>query len=176
MLINNYEIAVTSPACEPGAERYAAKAKFTMDISEVLPYLNAVLTEVEYHPGAHALAWKKPGHTVVFHAFEIAISDVKDRDGAEQEIKELVELVNKTWHRKDEITPSLAVRQRLTPMAIHQLLPRTNCKECGEPSCWLFAAKLATAQKVIADCSPLLADEYNEQRAALEEMVSLDSL
>lgn len=176
MLINNYEIEVTSPACEPGAERYAAKAKFAMDISEVLPYLNATLSEVEYHPGAHALTWKKAGYLVVFHAFEIAISDVKDRDDAEKEIKALVELVNQTWHRKDEITPSLAVRQRLAPMAVHQLLPRTNCKQCGEQSCWIFAAKLATAQKKIADCTPLFEDQYIEQRAALEEMVNLDQL
>jgi len=43
MLIENYELEVFTPPCDPGAERYAAKAHLTADISEILPYLNATL-------------------------------------------------------------------------------------------------------------------------------------
>jgi hypothetical protein len=82
MLIEKYDLEVFTPPCDPGAERYAARARLTVDISEVLPYLNATLRGAIYHPGANALTWKKGGHNIAFHAYEIAASNVEDREGA----------------------------------------------------------------------------------------------
>ena len=75
MLIEKYDLEVFTPPCEPGAERYAARARLMTDISEILPYLNATLRGAVYHPTAKALTWKKGGHNVAFHAYEIATSD-----------------------------------------------------------------------------------------------------
>ncbi|MBN1451036.1 MAG: hypothetical protein JW963_08485 [Anaerolineales bacterium] len=171
MLIEKYDLEVFTPPCDPGAERYAARARLTVDISEVLPYLNATLRGAIYHPGANALTWKKGGHNIAFHAYEIAASNVEDREGAEQEIKGLIDLVNRTWVHRAEITPSTETRQRPSPMAIYKLLPNTNCKQCGEPTCYSFALKLAAAQKKLADCPPLTESQYAENLAALEEIV-----
>lgn len=170
MLIENYDLEVFTPPCDPGAERYAARARLTVDISEVLPYLNATLRGAIYHPGANALTWKKGGHNIAFHAYEIATSNVEDREGAEQEIKGLIDLVNRTWERKNEITPDTTTRQRPTPIAIYKLLPNTNCKKCGEPTCYSFALKLAASQKKLTDCPVLSEASYAQQLTALEEM------
>lgn len=171
MLIEKFDLEVFTPPCEPGAERFAAKAHLEVDISEVLPYLNATLRGAIYHPGANALTWKKGGHNIAFHAYEIATSNVEDRDGAEKEIKGLIDMVNRTWERRAEITPSTETRQRPTPMAIYKLLPNTNCKQCGDPTCYSFALKLAASQKKLADCPALLEPQYTEKLAALEEMI-----
>lgn len=64
MLIEDYEVDVFTPPCEPGAERFSAVAKLTVDISEVLPYLNATLRGAVYLPEANALTWKKGGHNI----------------------------------------------------------------------------------------------------------------
>jgi ArsR family metal-binding transcriptional regulator len=172
MLIEKYDLEVFTPPCDPGAERYAARARLTADISEVLPYLNATLRGAIYHPGANALTWKKGGHNIAFHAYEIATSNVEDREGAEKEIKALIELVNRTWERRAEIAPDTSMRQRPTPMAIYKLLPNTNCKECGEPTCYSFALKLTAAQKKLANCPPLAEPQYAEKLAALEQIVT----
>lgn len=171
MLIEQYDLEVFTPPCEPGAERFSAIARLKVDISEVLPYLNTSLRGAVYHPAAKALTWKKGGHNIAFHPFEIATSNAVDRAGAEKEIKGLIELVNRTWERRDEITPSTATRQRPTPMAVYKLLPGTNCKECGEATCWVFAAKLALSQKKLADCPVLSEPQYADRLAALEEIV-----
>lgn len=171
MLIEKYDVNVFTPPCEPGAERYAAVARLIADISEVLPYLNATLRGAIYHPGAQALTWKKGGHNIAFHSYEIATSNVEDRDGAEKELKGLIDLVNRTWERRTEITPDTTTRQRPTPMAIYKLLPNTNCKQCGESTCYSFALKLAAAQRKLADCQPLREPQYAEKLAALEEIV-----
>ena len=70
-----------------------------------------------------------------------------------------------------EITPSYETRQRPTPMAVYQLLPRTNCRQCGEPTCFSFALKLAASQSQIADCPPLCEAAYADRLAALEAIV-----
>jgi ArsR family metal-binding transcriptional regulator len=171
MLIEKYDLDIFTPPCEPGAERYAAAARLTADISEVLPYLNATLRGAIYHRAANALTWKKGGHNVAFHAYEIATSNVEDRDAAIEELDGLIKLVNRTWERRAEITPDYETRQRPTPMAVYKLLPQTNCKRCGEPTCFTFALKLAASQKKIADCPPLSEPQHADRLAALQAIV-----
>ncbi len=171
MLIEHYDLDIFTPPCEPGAERYAATARLTADISEVLPYLNATLRGAIYHRAANALTWKKGGHNIAFHAYEIATSNVEDRDAAIKKLDGLIKLVNRTWERRAEITPDYETRQRPAPMAVFKLLPQTNCKQCGEPTCFTFALKLAASQKKIADCPPLSEPQYADRLAALQAIV-----
>ena len=171
MLVNNYDLDIFTPPCDPGAERFSAIGHLAEDISAVFPYLNATLRGAVYHPAANALTWKKAGHNIAFNAFKIAISNTEDRDGAEKELKGLIDLVNRTWERRDEITPSTEVRRRPTTMAIYKLLPQSNCKECGEPTCWIFASRLVASQKSLADCPLLKKPEYSTKLSALEDLV-----
>jgi len=173
MLIETYDLEVFTPPCDPGSERYAARARLTTDISEVLPYLNATLRGAMYHPTANALTWKKSGHNIAFHACEIAASNVENREGAEKELKGLIDLVNRTWERRSEITPNLETRQRPTPMAVFILMPQTNCKQCGEPTCYTFAIKLIAAKKTLNDC-PSLTDAQNIEKLNALEAILID--
>jgi len=170
-LIEKYDVEVFTPPCEPGAERFAARARLIVDISDVLPLLNATLRGALYMPEAAALTWKKGGHNVAFHAYEIATSNVEDRVAAETELRSLVALVNRTWERRAEITPDTTIHKRPSPMMIFKLLPNTNCGQCGEPTCFAFALKLAAAQKMLAECSPLREPLYSEKLAALQAIV-----
>ncbi len=171
MLIESYDLDVFTPACEPGAERFAAKARLKTDISEVLPYLNATLRGAVYHRSAVALTWKKGGHNLAFHAYEIATSNVEDRDAAIKEIDSLIKMVNRTWEQRAEITPDYEIHQRPAPMAVYKLMPQINCKQCGEPTCYTFALKLAASQKKIADCPPLQEPQYAEKLASLQAII-----
>ena len=49
----------------------------------------------------------------------------------------------------------------LSGIQIYKLLPQTNCKECGFPTCLAFAMKLAAKQVELDDC-PHVADEAKE--------------
>jgi acetyl-CoA decarbonylase/synthase complex subunit gamma len=52
----------------------------------------------------------------------------------------------------------------LTGIQIYKLLPKTNCKECGFPTCLAFAMKLAAKQVELADC-PYVSEESQAQLA-----------
>jgi ArsR family metal-binding transcriptional regulator len=171
MLIEDYDLEVFTPPCDPGAERFSAVAHVEADLRDVLPLLNATLRGAVYHPGAHALTWKKGGHNIAFHADRVATSNVEDRDAAVRELNGLIKLVNRTWSHREEITPDFEAHQRPTPMAVYKLLPQTNCKRCGEPTCYTFALKLAVSQHALDECPVLLDPDHAEQRAELEALI-----
>jgi ArsR family metal-binding transcriptional regulator len=171
MLIEHYDLDIFTPPCDPGAERYSAIARLVTDISPVLPYLNTTLRGAVYTQAANALTWKKGGHNLAFHAYEIATSNVEDRESAVKELEGLIDLVNRTWERRAEITPDHETRRRPTAMALYKLLPATNCRQCGQPSCWNFALKLAAAQLQPAACPPLGEPGYADRLAALEALL-----
>lgn len=172
MLIEKYDLGIFTPPCDPGAERFAARARLQVDISAVLPYLNATLRGAVYHKGANSITWKKGGHNIAFHPYEIATSNVEDRNGAINEIKGLVDLVNRTWERRAEIKPSEETKRRPKPMQIYQLLPKTNCKKCGEATCIAFAAGLILGKRSPNECTPLQHEvSLAENKAALEAIL-----
>ncbi len=172
MLIEHYDLKVYTPPCDPGAERFSAFAELAVDISEVLPYLNATLRGAIYHRAANALTWKKSGHAIAFHATQIATSNVEDYEAAVKEIDGLIKLINRTWERRSEIMPDTETHQRPPLMTVYKLLPQTNCKQCGEPTCYSFAIKLVASQKKLADCPPLCEPVYAEMLKNLRDLVS----
>ena len=52
----------------------------------------------------------------------------------------------------------------LTGIQIFKLLPKTNCKECGVPTCLAFAMNLASG-KAELDACPYVSDEAREKLA-----------
>jgi len=52
----------------------------------------------------------------------------------------------------------------LSGIQIYKLLPQTNCKECGFPTCLAFAMKLAAKQVELATC-PYVSEASNAQLA-----------
>ncbi len=53
----------------------------------------------------------------------------------------------------------------LTGIEIFKMLPKTNCKECGFPTCLAFAMALASGKAELAAC-PYVSDEAKEKLAA----------
>jgi len=171
-MIGSYDLEMLTPPCDPGSAQLVAKARLSVDIASVLPYLNAILSGANYLPEAESLTWHDDGHAVAFHPSEIAVSSVDDRDDATRVIDGLVDLVNRTWRRKDEIVPSVATLRRPTPMAVYRLLPGTNCKECGQPGCWHFALKLVVADVTTGDCPQLTQPEFASRLTELRSLVA----
>jgi acetyl-CoA decarbonylase/synthase complex subunit gamma len=53
----------------------------------------------------------------------------------------------------------------LTGIQIYKYLPKTNCKECGQPTCLAFAMKLAASQAELSAC-PYVSEESKKALAA----------
>jgi ArsR family metal-binding transcriptional regulator len=170
MLIENYDLDVETVPCEPGAAEFAAIVRLTVDIGPVLPYLNRTLRGAVYNRQAPSLAWKKGGRNIAFWSYKIAIGHLEDRTEAEKVARGLVDMVNRAWERREETEPDYEMRKRPGPLEVYNLLPRSNCKACGQPTCYTFAIKLALGQVKLADCPTL---QEPERAAQLDQLISL---
>lgn len=64
----------------------------------------------------------------------------------------------------------------LTGLQIYKLLPQTNCKECGFPTCLAFAMKLAAKQAELAACPYVSASSKDQLEAASQPPIRLVTL
>jgi acetyl-CoA decarbonylase/synthase complex subunit gamma len=64
-----------------------------------------------------------------------------------------------------------AGKKELSPIDIYKLLPKTNCKECGEENCMAFATKIVNREAQIDQCLPLLKEKNSKAYNELKEML-----
>ena len=150
--ITDYDFRLISPACHPGADIWSVKISFSKDISSLLPLLNAELENADYNHQAKVLVWKSGEKKYAFRPKEISVAPLRDREQAPAFCSEAVEIVNDIWQRKDEIEPDYTKRELPTVMELYKKLPRSNCGECGYPTCMAFAAALRTGKAPAEDC------------------------
>jgi ArsR family metal-binding transcriptional regulator len=170
MLIDDYETALSTPACDLESPVYAAKVTLKVDISEVLPYVNASVERGEFIPGIPVLVWTEGGRKYALRDREMAISGILDRDEADNLVSALVAKVNDIWERREGLEPSYATVEKPKVLDIFKLLPRTNCKQCGAPTCMAFADMIAKDKKTLDECPPLLEPDREVQLTSLKDM------
>ena len=154
-LLKGYSKEIFRPACNPGFESVHCIAHLEQDISAVLPYLNAVLGGFEYLQDPPAVIFRSQGKIITVHGRKIAINALKDGDEADKILAWLQREINAAWENRNGIEPSYEGVPKPKLIEILKLLPRTNCRECGEPTCMVFAARMAEGAKGAEDCPPL---------------------
>ena len=172
MLLQAVEPQVVLPPCDFERETVNVIGRFQENISPILPYLNATQPKALFNKAAHILRFRFEGHQVTLQPHEMAIGGLADADEAVETLTRLQRLINDTWERRDEIMPSTVERKRLKALDVYKLLPGTNCKACGEPTCFVFANKLTTGQVEVELCAPLCTDDaYADKRGQLMAML-----
>ena len=61
--------------------------------------------------------------------------------------------------------------KELSPIDVYKLLPKTNCKECGQDNCMAFATKIVNREVTVDQCPPLLKKENEKAYKALKELL-----
>jgi acetyl-CoA decarbonylase/synthase complex subunit gamma len=61
--------------------------------------------------------------------------------------------------------------KEISPIDVYKLLPKINCKECGEENCMAFATKIVNREVNIDQCPPLLKAESAKAYGQLKEML-----
>ncbi|MDP3880307.1 MAG: (Fe-S)-binding protein [Dehalococcoidales bacterium] len=153
--IEKYELRLVEPECAPGSARYGALVTPENDISPLFPYLNAVMKNAWYDHENRVLILREPEQAYALRPREIRIGRANDYSHAQQLASEIVEKINAVWQAKDSITPLYTERKIPGVMAIFKLLPKTNCKECGYPTCLAFSADLRAGKVSPEQCPPL---------------------
>lgn len=170
-LLASIEITHTLPClADPSKIRFHAHASASLD--SVLPYLNTELKGAIYNHSVPALTFGRGHRTICLHSRLITGAKIDDVEDARAVLDWLKDLINTTWARRDDIAPSYERRERLTPIDIYRLLPRTNCRRCGLSTCLAFAVELAAEEHNVIRCAPLFDADHADRRRLLIAMLA----
>lgn len=170
MLINKYDLEMYSPPCDPGSPVWVAKVKVDADLKDLMPYINATVRNGFFDKRVPTIVWREGAHKYAVREKEVAINNLKDREHAMRVAKKLVDRLNDIWEGREEITPDYTTRIPPKLLDVLRFLPRTNCGECGVPSCMAFAAQLIEGERCVEDCPPLLEAGMEEKLEKLREL------
>ena len=176
MLLREWRITEILP-CIVNPEWIRIKTELSDDVSEVLPYLNAIIKEAVYNPKGKSLTFRFRGGQMLVTIFPRAINlaQVPNLDEGKEALDELKNLINESWERRRELTP-VYEKRALKAKDILDLLPKTNCRECGLPTCFAFAVAITRGERKPGDCPPLRTSRYRENAEALKGLLKTAGL
>ena len=161
MLLKGYRKEVFTPKCNPGFQSLHCIAHLDGDISEVLPYLNSELGGSQYTQDPPSVTFKVHGKLITVHSKQIAINALKDEAEADKVLEWLKRVINETWDMREEIEPRFTGISKPQILNILKLLPKTNCAECGQKTCMVFASLMVEGVKGPEDCPEI--DDQNKE-------------
>jgi ArsR family metal-binding transcriptional regulator len=157
LLLKSYTREIFRPVCNPSFTSLHCIAYLDQDVSRVLPYLNTVLGGFEFIDDPPAVTFLSMGRLISVHSRKIAINALKDVNEADKILKWLVKEINMAWEHRNTIRPTHKGVAKPNIVEILKCLPKTNCRRCNEPTCLVFACRLAEGVHLPSGC-PLLAE------------------
>jgi ArsR family metal-binding transcriptional regulator len=173
-LITRYEYEIAEAPCAPGSGRYGVRIILSEDISPVFPYLNTVLEETYYDHENKVLIGREERRQYAFRTTEIRVAGVNEAAQAPEAVRKAVELVNRIWQERATIKPSFAERKLPTAIDIYRHLPKTNCRQCGYPTCLVFASELRTGKCMLEQCLQLFLQENTARLLAIRKLFAIE--
>jgi len=172
MLLHEYKITkVGRSFCNP--EWVAVTAELSDDISEVLPYLNSVVKNAVYTPEAPNLNFKMDTGFISLIPREISVGQVACEEDGMKVLDYVKKLINDTWEKRASITPIYERKGEIKAKDILGFLPKTDCRDCGLPTCFAFAVALLKGQKRLQDCSASSKLEFAQDKEALIRLLQI---
>ena len=158
MLLKGYRKEMLLPRCGNTFQSLHCIAHFDEDIGEVLPYLNAVLGGDVYIKEPPSVTFKAHGKLITVYARKIAINALRDEEEADHILEWMKQEINDAWENRDTIVPKYDGKAVPHILEIYKLLPKSNCKKCGQPTCIMFASLATQGAKGFIDCPKLTAE------------------
>ena len=171
-LIIDYKFELIEDHHSPGSGRYGVRVVLPADISASFAYLNTILDDTLYDHENNILIGTNNRRRYAFRPHEIHVGMVADTSEATSIVAEVIELVNRVWKEREHITPSLRERKLPSVYDIYRLLPGTNCKECGYPTCLACAADIRNGFISLEGCPLLSKPEYKQNRDQIRTLFS----
>lgn len=162
MLLTGYTKRISRPECLPSSENVYCLATLNEDVSEALPYLNAVLRSKEYFRDPPEMLFHLQGRIIRIGAREILINRLEDEEEADQVLAWWKDKINEVWEKRAGIIPSFEGRVKPKLIDVLRLLPKTNCRKCGQPTCLVFASQVTEGKCGGQQCPELSAENRDK--------------
>lgn len=174
-LITAYSFDLVEDHHHPGSGHFGVRVILPVDISTVFPYLNSVLDDSRYDHENGILIGVYERQRYAFRPHEIQAGAVSDQSEASPVAGAVVKLINRIWQNHEDIIPCLRERKLPAVYDIYKLLPRTNCRACGYPTCLACAADIRNGVISLDKCPLLSNPQYEQKRELIRNLFSSTS-
>lgn len=144
------------------ANCFSARFELDWEMTPLFPYLNAAIESAQYYNKPEFIKFLLDDHLCALYPREGAFTPVADRGEAVEFLRRLMEFLVELDHRRETIIPNFRRYNPVSAMDIFSLLPGSNCRECGYPTCLAFAAALSRQLTSPVKC-PHLANPVEEK-------------
>ena len=172
MLLKGYRKEIFNPTCNSNFQSVHCIAYLDEDIGEVLPYLNAALGGDTYIKSPPSVTFKTHGKLITVHARKIAVNALKNEAEADHFLEWLKEEINNAWINRETIVPKFDGASKPHILEVYKLLPKTNCRKCGQPTCMMFSSLAVEGIKEHNDCPSLKEEDAGKLRNYLAQFNS----
>ncbi len=171
MYLNYITLSRTLPClAEPGKIIVIGKPDRALD--DVIPYLATLPGIISYNPETCTLTFRRRPGFLTLYSDKVYITQVRNSTEGLELLTALLDAINEVWEHRDELVAITTKKRAPGHLEIWELLPRTNCRQCGEATCLAFAVSLIQQTHELDECIPLRNDPNQEgHRATLETML-----
>jgi ArsR family metal-binding transcriptional regulator len=162
-------IMVLAP-CVADMTKIRLIAHLSGDLTEVFPYMNAVMREASYNRNGPTFTFMDGYRMISMYPRRIAVAKADEIVDAWRTLEAIRRRANEVWQRRDQIEPSYEMREKPPALEIFRRLPRTNCRACGEQTCLAFAIRVYMGEVPVGRCKPVFAGESGHLKDALLEI------
>lgn len=162
-------IMVLAP-CVADETKIRLIAHISGDLTEVFPYLNAVIPTASYNRNGPTFTFMDGYRMISLYSRRITVAKADEIVNAWRVLETIRVRANETWLRRREIRPCDEMRKKPPALEIFKRLPRTNCRACGERTCLAFATKVWSGAARPSQCKPVFEGEHAHLRDPLQEI------
>lgn len=163
-MVLRYAIDKVLP-CIADPARIRVIVRIDRDLSPLFPFMKGHLKRGIYLKDPPSFSFKREGKIITIYGDSITLTKLKDETEIEEEVTRVSAVVEFVEQHREEITPDHSSGRDLSPIALLKVLPRTNCKVCGEQTCLAFVLKLLADERSIGECRPLFTQEHERERS-----------
>lgn len=162
-------IVVLAP-CIADETKIRLIAHISVDMTAVLPYLNAEIRSACYNENGPMLTFMDGHRLITIYPHKIAVGKADEIIDAWRTLEMIRFLSNDVYARRAKIEPLYSMRKKPAALEIYGRLPKTNCGRCGQKTCMAFALTLWSGNAKPAMCEPIFMAEYAHLRDAFLEI------
>ncbi len=173
MLLKDINILNIAP-CVVVPDRIRFRARFSDNISEIMPYLNGMIKNAIYNHEGMILSLTKDERLITLYPKEVTVAKALNNNDASEIVEWLKNLINETYTNRENIAPVYERHSRPSPLVIYGWLPKkSKCRLCGEQTCLAFAAQLITGGKQLHDCPVIWEPGKEDVLESLKELLGV---
>ena len=157
--------------CIADSTKFRTIASMTPPLGGVLKVLEPLFPRGRYSDRIGALITQKGEViTTIYATGKVTMTMVKNEGEAKEMLDSLKETINEAIAKG--VAPAPREKVRVEAMEIYNYLPKTDCKDCGEQSCYTFAIKLMAGETSMDKCTPLKDSKYAVNQEHLQVLTA----